>query len=82
MIIVDIEVPMLGKKYDFQIDEHVRLGDVKIEIIDMICRKEQYMVKGNMERLLIWNKETGMRLSEKYTAQEVGLVTGSCLLCI
>ena len=82
MIIVDVEIPMLGKKYDFQIDEYAPLTEVKKEIVDMICRKEQCMVKGDVEKLLIWDKETGRCLLEYQTAQEVGLITGSRLLCI
>ena len=29
MILVDIDVPVMGKRYDFQIDEHVPLSEVK-----------------------------------------------------
>ena len=41
MIILEVEIPIMGKRYDFQIDEYVPLGEVKKEITDMICRKEQ-----------------------------------------
>ena len=30
MIIVEIEVPVMGKRYDFQMDEDVSLHEVKI----------------------------------------------------
>lgn len=82
MIIVDVDVPMLGKRYDFQIDENLPLGEVKGEITEMICRKEQCMLKGDAGRLLMWNAQIGKRLMEDKTAWEMGLVTGSRLLLV
>lgn len=82
MIIVDVEVPMMGKRYDFQIDENVPLCEVKEEITDMICRKEQSVLAGDKNRLLIWDAQSGKRLEEARTAWEEGLVTGSRILLV
>lgn len=81
MIIVEIEVPIMGKKYDFQIDENVPLYEVKEEVAEMICRKEQCMLRGNLQRMLIWTHE-GKELPQKYCAQENGLRTGSQILLV
>ena len=35
MIIVEIEVPVMGKRYDFQMDEDVSLHEVKKEIVEI-----------------------------------------------
>lgn len=82
MIIVDVDVPVTGKKYDFQIDENVPLSDVKEEIVEMICRKEQCMLVGDEGRLLLWNAQNGQMLLEDKTAWEIGLVTGSKILLV
>jgi len=82
MIIIDVEVPLLGKRYDVQIDENIPLYEVKEEITEMICRKEQCMIVGETSRLLIWNMQSENRIDEEQTAWESGLVTGSRLLLV
>ncbi len=82
MIIVDIEVPMLGRSFDFQIDENIPLNEVKEEITEMICRKEQCELKGDRGRLLLWDARTGRRLIREYSAEENGLVTGSRIILV
>lgn len=82
MIIVDIDVPAIGKKYDFQIDENVALCEVKEEIVEMICRKEQCMLIGDENQLVLWNAQNGQMLRENRTAWEIGLVTGSKILLV
>ena len=46
MIILEVEIPIMGKRYDFQIDEHVPLCEVKKEIAEMICRKNSAPFRG------------------------------------
>lgn len=81
MIIVEIEVPIMGKKYDFQIDENVPLYEVKEEITEMICRKEQCPLQGDLRRMLIWT-QAGKELSQEYSAQENGLRTGNQIMLV
>lgn len=81
MIIVEIEVPIMGKKYDFQIDENVPLYEVKGEVAEMICRKEQCTLHGDLKNMLIWTKE-GRELSQESSALENGLRTGSRMVMV
>lgn len=81
MIIVEVEIPIMGKRYDFQIDENVPLYEVKEEIIEMICRKEQCLFEGDVERMLIWTRD-GRRLSQENSAKENGLRTGSQIMVV
>lgn len=82
MITVEIEVPVTGKKYDFRIDENVPLFQVKEEIVEMICQKEQCNLSGNPDRLMMWNGENRKQLEQEMSAQESGLLTGSRLLLL
>lgn len=82
MIIVEVEVPIMGKRYDFQIDENVPLSEVKEEIAEMICHKEQCLRVGDEKRLLMWNMQTGKQLMQDRTALEAGLITGSKILLV
>lgn len=81
MIIVEIEVPIMGKRYDFQIDENVPLYEVKEEIVEMICRKEQCLLQGNLKRMQIWTQE-GKELLQDRSAHENGLRTGSRIMAV
>lgn len=82
MIIVEVEVPMMDKQYDFQIDGEIPLKEVKSEIIAMICQKEQCLMEGDAEMLFLWDAQSKVRLSEEKTAVENGLLTGSRILML
>lgn len=81
MIIVEIEVPIMGKKYDFQIDEDAPLYEVKEEAAEMICRREQCCLKGDVKGLLLW-KQGGQKLKQEHSARENGLRTGSRIIMV
>lgn len=82
MIIIEIEVPMMGKQYDFQIDENIPLYNVKEEIMEIICQQEQCKNTGNKQRLLMWNLQNGSPLKQENSARENGLMTGSRILLV
>ena len=46
MILVDVEVPVMGKTYDVQIDETVPVKEIAGQIRDMICLQEQCVFLG------------------------------------
>ena len=51
MILVDVEVPVMGKTYDVQIDETVPVKEIAGQIRDMICLQEQCGILGGQENL-------------------------------
>ena len=82
MIYVDVEVPILGKIYDFQIDEEALFSEIVKEIHVMICQQEQFMSCGDHKRLMLWNAENGQRLLLGNTAIESKIRSGSHLLLV
>ncbi len=82
MIIVEIKVPALDKTYDFQLEENVPLGELRKEIGEIICRKEQLSLKGDVNDLLIWDANGKRQLLLEKTAYENGLRTGDCILLV
>ncbi len=80
MIIVNVEIPIMGQDYDFQIDENVPMHEVQEEIAEMICRRQQCRIDGLDYRFLLWDKKRGLMLRREGTARENGLETGSELL--
>lgn len=81
MIIVEIDVPVMGKKYDFQIDEDVPFVRVKKEVVEMICKKEKCSLFGNPSRLMFWTLE-GKEIDLSKSPREHGFQTGSQLLLV
>lgn len=71
---------MMGKQYDFQIDENVSLAEVKSEIVEMVCQKEQCFFEGEEDKLLMWNAQSGEKLVQEKSAKENRLLTGSRIL--
>lgn len=80
MILVDVEVPIMGKQYDFQIEDTAQLSEVLEEISEMICQKEQCLLIGTKEHLLLWDAEKHRQLDLSKTCQENQLLTGSRLM--
>ena len=82
MILIDIEVPVMSKKYNFQVDETALIGDVLIQIKDMICLQEQCIITGNPEELMLWDKGKKMQLSLEGALGDYEIKTGSRLLLV
>ena len=82
MIVVEIKVPALDKIYDFQMDENIPLCEIRKEIAEMICRKEQYTMQGEEKDLLMWDALRESRLQMEKTAYENGLKTGNRILLV
>lgn len=82
MIIVEIKVPALDKTYDFQLEENVPLKDVRREIGEIICRKEQLSLEGDVGDLLMWDAKGKRQLALEETAYENGLKTGDFILLV
>lgn len=80
MIIINVEIPIMGQSYDFQIDENVPMYEVQGEIAEMICRRQQCSMDGPEYRLMMWDKKRNLMLRREDTALENGLETGSELL--
>ena len=80
MIIVNVEIPIMGENYDFQIDENAPIYEVQEEIVEMICRRQQCGLDGLEHRLLLWDKKRSLMIRREASAKDNGLETGSELL--
>lgn len=82
MILVDIYVPVLDETYDFHVDEHTEIGAIIEEAAEMICQKEQCPLKGDVEELTLWKRETRQKLSRCDTLCEAGVSAGEQLFLV
>lgn len=82
MILVDIKVPIMGRTYNFKLDETIPLGMAVKEVQESICQKEQCIPGGDLTQLMLWNEETAERLPPDQSGWECGLKNASRLLLV
>lgn len=82
MVMVEIEIPLLGKRYDFRLDEHTQILFLLEDISEMICQKEQCRMKGSWRELMLCHKATRRRLPAGSTLAECGIKIGDSLLLV
>ena len=76
MILVDVEVPVMGKTYDVQIDETVPVKEIAGQIRDMICLQEQCGILGGQD------VQRQQCLMGEHTAKEYEITTGTRLMLV
>lgn len=82
MILVDVEVPMMGKSYDCLLDENSKVKSTIESLCEMICQKEQCDFQGNREELTLWKKKEGYRIPADMTLKSCEVNSGTCLLML
>lgn len=82
MILIDIYVPVLDETYDFHVDEHTETGIIIEEAAEMICQKEQCMLRGDIQELTLWKQSTREKLNRGDTLYEAGVRAGEQLFLV
>lgn len=82
MIMVDVFVPAVGKSYDFNLDEEVKINMIIEEISEMIAHKEQTEIVGDVEKLLLCDKDSQRILPSDQTLQDCMVSTGNKLILV
>ncbi|MBQ6376540.1 MAG: hypothetical protein IJJ52_02820 [Lachnospiraceae bacterium] len=80
MMIVTVDVPMMGDRYEFQFDENTYVAVLIEEFIDMICRKNGCAFSGDINRMLLWNADSRCLLRRDRTAAANGIENGQTLI--
>lgn len=82
MVHVDIEVPVMGKIYEFNLNENVKILSVIEEIVHVIARMEKRNWKGQVEQLLLCNCTTQNILPNDKTLSECNVKDGVWLMLV
>lgn len=82
MILVDVEVPILNKVYDFELDENVFIADLEEEIANMISMTERNIEFDEENELLLYNVSNHQLLLSTNTLAFYDIKSGSRLLFI
>ncbi len=79
MIIVNVEIPMLGRNMDFRIDEMTTVAEIRDAIAETIHRSGEAGIVQDRSRYFLWEKN-GRLLDVNRTGAENGLASGSTLI--
>lgn len=82
MVFLEVEVPMLGQVYDFKVEKKAKVEKVLSNMVIQICQKEGCILKGEQEKILLWDTEQKQILPGDWTMEECGIKTGLRLLLI
>lgn len=81
MIVVDIQVPVLDRIYDFELDEEREVGDLMKEIVSLIEEKESLRPAREKKRYLYAIRRACV-LKENERLAEQGIRNGDRLILI
>lgn len=82
MVIVDVVVPSIGRKYNFSLDEAISVTLLTEEIAEAICQKENCILDGEKEKLNLCSLELEKVLPPDSTLEQNGITNGSQLMLV
>lgn len=80
MVIVDVEVVSLGRKYNFSLEEEAPISVLIAELCEIICQKENCIMGDEESRMILSSVETGSVMDPSLTLSEYGIRNGSSLI--
>lgn len=81
MITIDVFVPMIGKTYDFSIDENIIVETIIEEITELIIQKENF-VSSEVSDMYLFSNSDNQMLNKMFSLKENGIDTGDRLFLI
>ena len=82
MIIVDINVVIFDKFYDFELNEDAKVREVIEEIVHMIEQKEKTGFTGSISDLILFDRKNKKVLNLDYSVAQQAIVSGGSLSLI
>lgn len=83
MILVEVMVPSLERRYDFELEETVTLDVLIQEMIGAIMQEEHCQCFGEGDQALqLYSQASERRLPMDGTLHRCGVVNGQCLILV
>ena len=82
MVIIDVVVPSIGRKYNFSLDEEISVALLTEEIAEAIGQKENCILDGEKEKLNLCSLELEKVLPPDSTLEQNGITNGSQLMLV
>lgn len=82
MILVDIYIPALDKTYDFHVDENVPVGNLIMEIAEMIGNETKSGNRLSVDKFLLCSMDQERIFRKKSSLRSYGIRNGSRLMLV
>lgn len=82
MIMVDVEVPSIGRQYNFSLEEHTVIKTLIIEMTEIISQKESCRLLGKVEDFVLCSQNLEEILSVESSLCDYGIKNGSRLILV
>lgn len=82
MITVEVEVPSLGRRYDFELEETVTVEILIREMNEVISQREHCRYVAESGTMGLYVQEYQHKLSPKSTLEQNGIRSGQRLLLV
>lgn len=82
MILVEVDVPALGRHYDIELDEASSVEVLIREMVTVICQKERCICYEGEAPLELYSQPGGYRLDPKASLRQNGVKDGQCVLLV
>ena len=82
MILVEISVPALGRRYDFELEETAPLDLLAREVVEVICQKEHLQSFEQPQPFALYNQDTACLLNNMGSLQQNGVKNGQKLILL
>ena len=82
MIVVDVEVPSLERKYQFSLEEQVPVDTLIAELAEIVCQKEQCELRGEIQEMCLCSREQRRILDRGATRLQQEVHSADCLLLV
>ena len=73
MILVDVEVMSLDRRYQFSLDEKAKVGGVLREIADILCQKHHCRLIGDIDKMVLCSKRRECILDKNLSLESQGI---------
>lgn len=80
MILVEISVPALVRRYDFELEETVKVSVLIREMIEVICQREHIPFTEGEQGFSLYQQDMACRLNTDGTLEENGVCGGQRLI--
>lgn len=82
MIMVDLEIPTLGERYQVQLDEQISVKMLIAELAELLSQKEQNHWQGKTEELQLCSKELKCMLNQTDSLEKQGVINTNSLILV
>lgn len=82
MILIELEVPSLGRNYQFYLNKDTVVKELILEIADMICQREQCRCLSDASDMELGSKNLGTILSKDMSLASQGIVEADRLILV